>query len=81
MKRRVLQLGRIVAVLLTAALFLPAAAWQLESKAEAVAKGQGDAAAAAPAARDDKPLIAAGRSPGLFLIYTGDVIGYLDPCG
>ena len=22
-----------------------------------------------------------GDSPSLFLLYTGDVIGYLDPCG
>lgn len=22
-----------------------------------------------------------GRAPGLFLIYTGDVIGYVEPCG
>jgi len=26
-------------------------------------------------------LIATGDSPDLFLLYTGDVIGYLDPCG
>ncbi len=28
-----------------------------------------------------RSLIAAGESPDLFLLYTGDVIGYLDPCG
>ncbi len=28
-----------------------------------------------------RALIAAGETPDLFLIYTGDVIGYLDPCG
>ena len=26
-------------------------------------------------------LIASGDSPDLFLFYTGDVIGYLEPCG
>lgn len=26
-------------------------------------------------------LIASGDSPDLFLLYTGDVIGYLEPCG
>ena len=26
-------------------------------------------------------LVAGGDSPGLFLLYTGDVIGYIDPCG
>ena len=26
-------------------------------------------------------LIATGDTPDLFLLYTGDVIGYLDPCG
>ena len=28
-----------------------------------------------------KALVATGDSPDLFLLYTGDVIGYLDPCG
>ena len=28
-----------------------------------------------------KSLIASGDPPDLFLVYTGDVIGYLDPCG
>ena len=27
------------------------------------------------------PHIAGGESPDLFLLYSGDVIGYLDPCG
>ena len=26
-------------------------------------------------------LVPDGDSPGLFLLYTGDVIGYIDPCG
>jgi hypothetical protein len=26
-------------------------------------------------------LIASGDVPDLFLLYTGDVIGYIDPCG
>ena len=26
-------------------------------------------------------LIASGDSPDLFLLYTGDVIGYIEPCG
>lgn len=26
-------------------------------------------------------LIKDGETPGLVLLYTGDVIGYLDPCG
>ncbi len=28
-----------------------------------------------------RSLIADGEAPDLFLLYTGDVIGYLDPCG
>jgi len=28
-----------------------------------------------------RALIASGDLPDLFLLYTGDVIGYLDPCG
>jgi hypothetical protein len=28
-----------------------------------------------------KPLIAGGRQPDMLLMYTGDVIGYVDPCG
>lgn len=30
---------------------------------------------------DRRALIDGGETPGLFLLYTGDVIGYLDPCG
>jgi hypothetical protein len=33
------------------------------------------------AAAPRRSLIASGETPDLFLIYTGDVIGYLDPCG
>jgi hypothetical protein len=28
-----------------------------------------------------RALIDDGESPDLFLLYTGDVIGYIDPCG
>jgi hypothetical protein len=28
-----------------------------------------------------QPLIRGGEAPELFLLYTGDVIGYLGPCG
>ena len=35
----------------------------------------------APTAESRRALIAPGESPDLFLLYTGDVIGYLDPCG
>jgi hypothetical protein len=28
-----------------------------------------------------QPLIRGGEPPELFLLYTGDVIGYLGPCG
>jgi hypothetical protein len=28
-----------------------------------------------------RALIASGEAPDLFLLHTGDVIGYLDPCG
>jgi len=34
-----------------------------------------------PAADSRRSLIDAGESPDLFVLYTGDVIGYLDPCG
>ena len=30
---------------------------------------------------DRRALIDDGESPDLFLLQTGDVIGYLDPCG
>jgi hypothetical protein len=62
-----------------------------------VAAGLGSAAAeptpqAAPApqtapapqagqAPADRPLIEGGPTPDVILMYTGDVIGYLDPCG
>ena len=32
-------------------------------------------------AQTRRELIASGDSPDLFLLYTGDVIGYVDPCG
>ncbi len=34
-----------------------------------------------PTAEARRALIDPGESPDLFLLYTGDVIGYLDPCG
>ena len=40
-------------------------------------------ALAAPVAaqRPAGALVTSGSAPELFLLYTGDVIGYLDPCG
>lgn len=35
----------------------------------------------APTAQAPSALVASGDVPDLFLLYTGDVIGYLDPCG
>jgi len=29
----------------------------------------------------DAGLVPDGEAPGLLLLYSGDVIGYLDPCG
>lgn len=34
-----------------------------------------------PAQEATGALIGSGDSPDLFLLYTGDVIGYLEPCG
>jgi len=39
------------------------------------------AAPAAPRTASASVLIPGGAPPDLFLLYTGDVIGYLDPCG
>ena len=40
------------------------------------------AAIAAPSiAQTRRALIASGDNPDLMLLYTGDVIGYVDPCG
>ncbi len=43
------------------------------------------AAAPPPAARGLEPpsgvLVAAGNAPDLIFLYTGDVIGYIEPCG
>ncbi len=36
---------------------------------------------AAGAAAESVDLVADGVRPELFLIYTGDVIGHIDPCG
>ena len=41
-------------------------------------------ALASPVAAQQPPggaLVIGGPAPELFLLYTGDVIGYLDPCG
>ena len=37
----------------------------------------------APIGADDLTagLVAVGATPDLIVVYTGDVIGYLDPCG
>ena len=37
--------------------------------------------APAPAAQRQESLIAGGPAPDVILLYTGDVIGYLGPCG
>jgi hypothetical protein len=34
-----------------------------------------------PAQTGESGLIAGGSRPDLILAYTGDVIGYIDPCG
>jgi hypothetical protein len=34
-----------------------------------------------PTAHAQRTLIARGDPPDLFLLYTGDVLGYVDPCG
>ena len=46
-------------------------------------RGQGAPPAPVAEATPTQPtaLIEGGEAPDLFLVYTGDVIGYLDPCG
>lgn len=41
----------------------------------------GAAALITAGARADEALVPDGPPPDLFLVYTGDVIGYVDPCG
>ena len=41
----------------------------------------GGAAVPARAEAERGGLVEGGDSPGLLLLYTGDVIGYVDPCG
>jgi len=56
-----------------AALLVPVASW---------AQGPADDAAAAEVARQGtQGLIMKTEPPGLFLLYSGDVIGYIEPCG
>ena len=47
--------------------------------------GTGSSAAPQPSVRSFAPppgaLIAPGETPDLALLYTGNVIGYLEPCG
>jgi hypothetical protein len=35
----------------------------------------------APAQTKKSGLVAGGEAPDLIMLYTGDVIGYIDPCG
>jgi hypothetical protein len=35
----------------------------------------------APTTQARRALVASGDVPDLFLLFTGDVIGYIDPCG
>jgi len=39
------------------------------------------AVAQSQAETGSKSLIKGGEVPGLYLLYTGDVIGYVEPCG
>ena len=36
---------------------------------------------AGPGIAQDGGLVPGGDPPDLFLLYTGDVIGFIDPCG
>ena len=68
---------RLGVLLAAVAITLSAASWVwVEETAAQEASPVEVAAETSPRA-----LIADGNPPDLFLLYTGDVIGYLDPCG
>jgi hypothetical protein len=79
MRRRSESSRRLTAVLLGSALSAAAL-----SPLWAQSKTTDPGAAAARRLRTGQPrtaLVASGDTPDLFLLYTGGVIGYLDPCG
>jgi hypothetical protein len=55
--------------------------WFLRAGGVAVLVGVLGAAAVAEVPPATGGLVKSGDAPSLELVYTGDVIGYLDPCG
>jgi hypothetical protein len=62
-------------------LALGAAVWTPSAAQPNPTDNRAAASSATPTAAPRQALIATGDAPDLFLLYTGDVIGYLDPCG
>lgn len=46
-----------------------------------IARQDPSQAPATPPAVDEGPLVVPGDSPDFALIYTGGVVGYVEPCG
>ena len=67
------------AVVLAALAFNPG--WAQQNPAAGAQVGIEDETDAADININRRALIDSGPSPDLFLLQTGDVIGYLDPCG
>ncbi|HXV76433.1 MAG TPA: hypothetical protein VD788_08935 [Candidatus Polarisedimenticolaceae bacterium] len=53
------------------------------ARMRSLAIGVGLLLGAAPGATQERTtsLVMSGEPPSLFLLYTGDVIGYIEPCG
>lgn len=58
-----------------------AAAATLMLAGNALAQAPPPAAAPAATAASSQGLVVPGRSPELEILFTGDVVGYLEPCG
>ena len=69
----------VPAVILAAVAF--GSGWAQRNPAAGAQAGLQDETEAADINVNRRALIAAGPTPDLFLLHTGDVIGYLDPCG
>ena len=66
-------------VLLFGAIFLVPTVTSISSAASPQAPGE--SATQAPLPGDEGPLVAEGEPADLAIIYTGGVVGYVEPCG
>ena len=75
-----LSAGAATALVLAMPVFAPALAGAALQNG-AAARDNGGTIASPPAPGEEGALVAEGAAPDLALIYTGSVVGYVEPCG